>query len=254
MPKKGNFDNTYILKLKEINISLLEDFNGAKRHHLMKCDICSHEWKATPLSKLQNYKRHGNGGCPECTLQRNYFEKRQKFLQDIQNVGFEILTLNYDGNREPNNKILVKNLRCGHQFETRPKNILSRNINCPVCNKEEKIKRLNASSKQRSEEFQQTASDWDVYRHRVYMETRRTYNNFKSEINPDNLPRGKAGVDGAYHLDHIVPVRYCFDNNIPVDICAHYSNLQMLEWSSNVGSRDKLKEDVDIPLIFGDYI
>jgi hypothetical protein len=82
--------------------------------------------------------------------------------------------------------------------------------------------------------------------------TEETYRNFKHIINPNNLPRGRAGVQGAYHLDHFVPTRYCFDNNIPPEVCADASNLQMLGWRENVGSRHNIKGV--IPPLFFKYI
>lgn len=85
------------------------------------------------------------------------------------------------------------------------------------------------------------------------MTTRSTYHKHKATINPKTLLRGLAGQEGAYHLDHIVPVRWCFEHYIPIDVCAHYTNLQMLHWNDNVGSRDKIKEG-KVPLIFQPYI
>jgi len=148
----------------------------------------------------------------------------------------------------------VRNKQCGHTFTSTSKNLLTRDVVCPICNKEEKIKRLNANSKARSVEYHKTADLWDSYRHRVYMKTRSTYHKHKAIINPTNLPRGKAGREGAYHLDHIVPVRWCFEHDVPAEICADHTNLQMLHWNDNVGSRDKLKENIKTPNIFIKYM
>jgi len=253
----ANLNTTYPDKLKDIGLTLLEQYTGSKKHHLMKCNTCEHEWSATPKSKIANFKKFGKGGCPECTKrlreENDYIPKRKAFIQKILNNGFEILS-DYDGSQELNNKFTVRNIKCGHVFETRPKNIISRNVNCPICNTQRKREAFQQFNIERQEEYQKTASDWNIYRHCVYQLTRQTYKEHQSTINPTNLPRGKAGVDGAYHLDHIVPVRYCFNNNIPSDICAHSSNLQMLNWNDNVGSRDKLKLDLPIPTILQEYV
>lgn len=95
---------------------------------------------------------------------------------------------------------------------------------------------------------------WDKYRHQVYMATRATYRKHKALINPLELPCGKAGQKGAYHLDHIVPVRYCFEHNIPPKACGHYTNLQMLSWKENITIHDNLKEGIDVPNILKPYI
>lgn len=183
-----------------------------------------------------------------------YTEKRRVFLRKIKERGFQILDVAYDGNQHQMIKINVVNTTCGHQFQILPRNIIARNVTCPICNKMKKIKHLNANSKARSVEYHKTADLWNSYRHHVYMETRKSYRKHKDEINPNNLPSGRAGTEGAYHLDHIVPIRYCFEHYVPVKVCSHPTNLQMLNWRDNVGSRDRLKEGVVIPLIFKDHI
>lgn len=249
---------TYTEKLYQIGIILLEPLKQVKLHHHMQCIACQYQWKATPISKLQNYKKTGMIGCPQCTGNQKYESQRNQNLQTLKDRGFIVHT-KYDGRRgNSRNSITihidVTNTNCGHRFETDTKNLLSKNVNCPICNKQTKISRLNNNSKARSVEWQKTADEWDRYRHQVYMATRSTYRKHKIIINPLDLPRGKAGQEGAYHLDHIVPVRYCFKHQIPVDVCSHYTNLQMLKWNDNIGSKDKLKEGIDIPSILKPYI
>lgn len=45
--------------------------------------------------------------------------------------------------------------------------------------------------------------------------------------------RGSSGVEGAYHLDHIIPVSYGFKNNMPPEIIGDISNLQFIPWREN---------------------
>ncbi len=258
MPKKGWLDTTYQDKLKKIGIKLLESFKGAKKHHLLQCIGCKHEWLATPLSKLQNFNKHGYVGCPKCTSTLRYNATRKKNIQKLKDRGIEVLDDNYIGRMRIEEgkytKIKVKNTSCGHVFECSPANLLTRNVNCPICNTKRKRESFQKINIERQVEYQKTASAWDIYRHRVYQLTRQTYKEHHQTINSTNLPRGKAGVDGAYHLDHIVPVRYCFDNNIPSGVCSHRSNLQMLHWNDNVGSRDKIKKHLPIPKILQEYV
>jgi hypothetical protein len=167
------------------------------------------------------------------TPQHTIEQKRKAFLQKIVDKGFTILSP-YDGSQSKVQKILVRNEACGHENWTDPRNLVTKNTKCGVCNKQTKIDRLNTSSKLRSVEFRKTADLWDDYRHRVYMATRATYRKYKHLINPFDLPRGKAGTRGAYQLDHIKSVRWCFENYIPVKDCADCSNLQMLPWLDNL--------------------
>lgn len=242
----------YTKRLKEIGITLLESYKGAKKHHLLQCDFCQYVWSATPISKIQTYKKYNVNGCPKCK------EKRQKTKLDIiknTNIskiemrGFILLSPKEDIERH--NNIKVKNKTCGHIFTVRMGNLLSRNVDCPVCNTERKRKQFQQWNIERHEEYIKTADYWDVYKHNVYMLTRKNYQQYKKIINPKGLKRGIAGVENAYHLDHKVAVRYCFEHNIPVEICSHPQNLQMLKWRQNTTKHKKLKE---IPPIFYQYI
>lgn len=259
MPIQGDVDTTYPDKLKAINIELLEPFRGAKQHHKMKCLQCAHEWEATPLSKLQNFKKWKVGGCPKCNLDRKLVEKkisRAKNIKQLEDRGLEILS-NWDGRNSVGRKcvplpVTVKNTRCGHTFTSNAVNLLRRNVECPVCATLYKTSNINAWSELNSARWRQTATDWQLYKSKVTSLTRKSYIANKKKINPDNLPHGRAGTKGAYHIDHIVPIRYCFENKIPAKLCSHRENLQMLGWLDNVSSRDNPKGK--IPSIFEGWI
>lgn len=261
MPARGSIDELYPSKLENINIRLMETFKSAKQHHALQCMICSHIWSATPVSKIQAHKKFGHNGCPNCNDVRiadRMTMIRHRNIQKLKDRDIEVLS-DWDGttgagqNSTPV-QVVVKNTKCGHTFTTSSKNLLTRGVTCPVCAREYKNAVLTANSKSRSEEWQKTASDWKLYKSTVTKLTRLSYNKHKDQINPTNLPTGRAGTPGAYHLDHIVPIRYCYDNNIPEDVCAHHTNLQMLGWRENVGSRDNLKEGYQVPAILLSYI
>lgn len=254
MPRAGQFDTTYPDKLKEIGIELLEEFKGSKKHHHMKCMTCDHEWVATPTSKLnRSFKIFGVSGCPECKRNRLFFEKQQHCIQLIKDKGFEILS-HYDGKQTTTKKIRVKRIQCKHEFDVAPGNIIHRNVQCPTCATQYRTNILNHYVELKHDYWVQTATSWQVYKSTVTSLSRKNYIDYKNTINPNNFPRGKAGVKGAYHLDHIVPIRWCFDNHVPAEICAHQSNLQMITWRSNVGSRDRIKENTIIPQILQEYV
>jgi len=59
-------------------------------------------------------------------------------------------------------------------------------------------------------------------------------------INPDNKTRGKYD----YHLDHIIPISYAFENNMTVEETADVKNLQMLPWRENLSKGSQLKEEI----------
>ncbi len=250
---------TYSNRLLEIGITLLEPFTGAKSHHLMKCNNCSYEWTATPLSKTQAFKKYGYNGCPECNkvrIEERNSITRQQNIQTVLDRGF-IINSPWDGRNSIGAECIpliinVTNTRCGHTFDIAVSNLLRRNVECAICGPTKRITSATAWSKANSEEWQKTATPWRAYKAKVSNITKISYRQNKDKINPNNLPFGLAGTVGAHHLDHIVPMRYCFNNNIPEELCAHPDNLQILGWRENIGSRDNLKEYV--PNIFVDFI
>lgn len=256
MPRCGDVDMEYPNKLRDIGIELLEPFVGSKIHHQMKCMVCDHKWTATPISKLQNFKKWGAGGCPRCTTVNRldvYSTSRRNNTIGLDTRGLEIVS-DWDGRNSTGAEckplpVTVRNKKCGHTFTSTAVNLLRRDVTCPICAKQYKTNIINASSERRSNAWKQTATAWQKYKSIVVKLTRVSYTQNKEQINPNDYPQGRAGVEGAYHIDHIVPIWYCFDHNIPVEICAHPTNLQMLGWRDNVGSRDKLKNGV-VPVIF----
>ena len=77
---------------------------------------------------------------------------------------------------------------------------------------------------------------------RYYIDVRnlsdRNYKKHKSLINPNNSNRGRT----LYHLDHIFSIKDGFENNVPVEVISHRSNLRMLKYDENIvkgGCSDK---------------
>ena len=76
--------------------------------------------------------------------------------------------------------------------------------------------------------------EYRKYRNRVATLTKRTYNQYKDTINPEEYTRSIAGVVGGYHLDHIVSCREGFESSMTPEQISDVSNLQMLPWRDNV--------------------
>jgi len=51
--------------------------------------------------------------------------------------------------------------------------------------------------------------------------------------------RGK----GSFHLDHIISIKFGFDNNLPPEIIGNIANLRYLKVSENISKRDYLTAD-----------
>lgn len=78
------------------------------------------------------------------------------------------------------------------------------------------------------------APAYKKYAGKVHNLTKWTYEKYKNEINPNNYPRTICGVDGGYQLDHIIPIKFGFENNIPPEVLAEKDNLRMLPWKENL--------------------
>ena len=76
--------------------------------------------------------------------------------------------------------------------------------------------------------------EYRKYRNRVNRLTERVYCENIDLINPDRHPRTLCGVDGGWQLDHIKPVRQCFDEGLTPDEASQLSNLRMLPWLDNL--------------------
>ena len=68
--------------------------------------------------------------------------------------------------------------------------------------------------------------EYQIYKSNVINMSNKIFRRFGEIVNPDGVIR--------YHLDHMVSIRFGFDNNIPPEIISHVSNLCMLEESKNI--------------------
>ena len=245
---------SYVGKMLNIGIIIVGEFTASNKHHSLQCINCKHVWKATPKAKMQSHKIYGGNGCPACHNEKVkiFLEgKRAEFYQKIRDKGFEVLS-EYNGNQQTIDKITVKNLACNHIFDVWPGNLIHREVTCPICNTQRKKNYFKQVNKKRQAIYFEMATEWEKYKSAVHQISRLNYIKYKTSINPYNYPRGKAGQEGKYQLDHMVAMRYCFDNNIPPEICAHPQNLQMLLWTENLSFKAKLKDE--IPPIFYRYM
>lgn len=151
------------------------------------------------------------------------------------------------------NSLGVKLGRGSKKGKPRPWQIKRDVRSCVVCEKEFEVvpskKRIYCSiscfakvmdrSYTQTEEFRNkqrnpNTPEYKKYVNQVHRLSRKIYEEYRQEINPNNHKRGLAGQDGVYHLDHIVSIKYGFDNNIPPEEIAKKENLQMLPWKENI--------------------
>lgn len=86
------------------------------------------------------------------------------------------------------------------------------------CNTKEKHPRWNPHKDEQSKYYAEV--------------TRYTNLNDLSSLENYDKPRGLCGVEGVYQLDHIIPIKYGFDNIDP-KIIGNIKNLRFIPWEEN---------------------
>lgn len=99
--------------------------------------------------------------------------------------------------------------------------------------KDEHVKKM-AAKKAGYDTYDAYMADLDN-RKQYYREVRKITRQQDIRIleNYDKL-RGLCGVDGAYQLDHIIPVSVGYEQNIAPATIGHISNLQIIPWKDNL--------------------
>lgn len=69
--------DTYVEFFRLMKIDLISPYVRSHDKCTMLCQVCNHEFSATPLAKVNAYKKHQAGGCPACTeANRSEVQKR----------------------------------------------------------------------------------------------------------------------------------------------------------------------------------
>jgi 5-methylcytosine-specific restriction endonuclease McrA len=136
---------------------------------------------------------------------------------------------------------------CGHEWEAPFTNLLKQVKNaqlkglrpaCGICGPKHRMKTALASYVEKNGiEYDLTVAN--EYRRKVRGITENNYKANKHIINPNNLPRGRAGTLGAHNIDHIIPIITAFKEGWPVEKAGAVENLQMLEWQDNLSKGSK---------------
>lgn len=76
--------------------------------------------------------------------------------------------------------------------------------------------------------------EYKRYARMVHGLSRDVYKENIDLINPNRYPRTLCGVEGGWQLDHIIPIKECFEKGLSVEEASHVSNLRMLPWKENL--------------------
>lgn len=130
MPKKKTHEQ-FIAEVKEIfndDIEILGKYDGNKKKILVRYKRCGHEGYKTPVKLLCG---QGCGKCKNKAISKAKTKGNDWFENNLHSKGIEYIEVigEYKGVR---NKVLVKNLNCGHEYQAAASNILN-GSGCPIC-------------------------------------------------------------------------------------------------------------------------
>jgi 5-methylcytosine-specific restriction endonuclease McrA len=61
-----------------------------------------------------------------------------------------------------------------------------------------------------------------------------TYTENIDIINPNRYTRTLCGIEGGWQLDHIIPIKECYEKGMTPEEASSISNLRMLPWKENL--------------------
>jgi hypothetical protein len=76
--------------------------------------------------------------------------------------------------------------------------------------------------------------EYKRYARQVHGLSQKVYEENTYLINPNGYPRTLCGVENGWQLDHIVPIKECFEKGLTPQEAAQVSNLRMLPWKDNL--------------------
>lgn len=137
---------------------------------------------------------------------------------------------------------------CGNTFETyksdngnRTCSVKCKNLNRDTINskisKSNKVAWSNPSESRIEGCIKRRRGDLREYRNyanKVHRLSEKVYQANIDILNPKRYTRGRAGVDGAYQLDHILTIKDGFRLNKSPEFMSRLENLRLLTWRQNL--------------------
>jgi hypothetical protein len=85
-----------------------------------------------------------------------------------------------------------------------------------------------------------------AYKERVRQLSSANLKTFPEAVNPKSHKIGPSGVQGHHHLDHCVPVSWCWNYLVPEVVAASVENLQVIPWRVNHARNTNFRPDMMI--------
>lgn len=121
------------LKIKNPNIEVLGEYDGANTSIKCKCKVDGYEWYPIPHSLLQGC------GCPKCA--NNIAKTTEEFKEELKKINPNIEILG----EYTNNKTYIpcKCLKCSYEWETTPSILTNNKSGCPRCSESKGEKEID---------------------------------------------------------------------------------------------------------------
>lgn len=87
-----------------------------------------------------------------------------------------------------------------------------------------------------------------IYFKKVRNITRLTYSLYKEIINPNDVKLGRAGIKGAYQIDHIISVYEGYNKGIAAEIIGGVDNLRVVPWRVNSVKNKFINTEITVEL------
>ena len=214
----------------------------------IECLLCGYIFKAIPKGKVNNFRKYNKPGCLKCVAKERYKDDVERIQNQLKDMGY-ILHEEYKTNKTPT--LLSNSNCCNRPYRTRLDFVLQGNSICRPCNDDAKRKRLEEANELRYKNAAARLHGCALYRLTVRHLSEKAYTANINKLNPKGKIRKRSGQKGV-HLDHIVPIVWCFRNNIPEDICSHPDNLRIINSRWNAKKWSKLPSK--FPDIFKPYV
>lgn len=208
------------------NISQLKEVKEKKENtsikkygtkHSLQSEIVKNKIKRTCLEKFGHEYMLSNKEIRvriTDSKMKKFLPKMKKILDEL---NLEFLDEQYLFAHHVHN---YKCKNCGFLFKRNWNEIQQYGFRCPICNPRNWSCIPN-----------ELLTNYKEYRKRVNTITERS---IKEKFTSEELvKRGRAGVDGAYHIDHIFSITEGFLHNIPFYIIGHSCNLRLIPWLEN---------------------
>ena len=190
-----------------------------------------------PQCGREDYTASKSEICQDCFKENKKTEQIKQEKLKLSELGYELVsgpTYNKFGKREYS----LKRLSCGHLYTARYDNIIS-SVNdngfspCAECGSKIRIDKCLTGFKDKyGRDYSKfDRSKFEDYQLLVRIKSDDTFEKLKDYFTVNGEKRrGKTD----HHLDHIVPIKACFDNGISVETAASKANLALVPYLDNL--------------------